>query len=556
MNIETHEVIFSSDQTNKMGLHVTEVLQQVLSQARTSTGKRLTQTSHYVLVIDALRERRHYLESVITLSGYHCRAFATTLDAYTLFLQSGFLPFAIVLGQLDTNYRFFLNRLLQQIQPRCDWAIHLLHLRAQFSQTPSMKKKLPPGNPSIQESKARERPGLHTPSTTVPLSPQWEPGTRIQQPALKPGSSGPLPPPNSQPLPNFMITSPLTREISSQNAPVTENLVDAPPTTLPLTPLPPAIKSGPLPTMQKVAPLSPGQMRKENKPTKTEKISLNGQDIGRYQIISLLGGMFAANTYLAYDRLREQEIALKAVQVDSTPYHLMEGAIDENNFFQHEMLMHEKLKHPHLLPVLNCSSSYISGTSFIYKTMQYFPEETLAHWFYEHSNTQPYTLRETMPLITQIGDVLQYLHDRQVVYQNFKLTNLLLSTKAESLFTLKVVLTDLSPVQDGSLFSKTAEAYPYLAPERWMGMAPPASDQYALAVFIYKLLTGRLPFQGSSEHTMKHLHLNMQPQPPGVFNATLPPPVNNIILRALAKRPEERFPSVMNFIQALWHHSK
>lgn len=90
-----------------------------------------------------------------------------------------------------------------------------------------------------------------------------------------------------------------------------------------------------------------------------------------------------------------------------------------------------------------------------------------------------------------------------------------------------------------------------MAPERWHGQALPASDQYGLAAIVYELLTGRPPFQGVSEYALKFLHMNMQPQPPSAFNTALTPAIDHVVLRALAKRPDDRFPTVEAFAQTL-----
>ncbi len=88
-----------------------------------------------------------------------------------------------------------------------------------------------------------------------------------------------------------------------------------------------------------------------------------------------------------------------------------------------------------------------------------------------------------------------------------------------------------------------------MAPEQWRGTAVPATDQYALAIMAYQLLTWRSPLQGTQEQLM-HQHLYVQPQPPSTFNPRIPPAVNAVILQALAKRPEDRYPSIIAFANA------
>jgi serine/threonine protein kinase len=88
-----------------------------------------------------------------------------------------------------------------------------------------------------------------------------------------------------------------------------------------------------------------------------------------------------------------------------------------------------------------------------------------------------------------------------------------------------------------------------MAPEQWGSNPVPATDQYALAVMAYEMLVGRAPIVGSMEQVM-YQHFSAQPLPPTTYNPQLPAPVDAVILRALAKQPGDRFPSVADFAAA------
>lgn len=315
---------------------------------------------------------------------------------------------------------------------------------------------------------------------------------------------------------------------------------------IPDTPLLPRQTSQSLP---EIAPI-------EASPTTTieqlqrEKINLTGKSTGRYQIVTLLGNGLQGNVYQAYDRLREQEIALKAMQVSSMPYALARTSEEDVNLFQQEVELLSSLDHPHIQIPLNTGRSYISGASFVFKTMPYYPERSLALWLSRRTH-KTFSPHEIVPLIVQLADALQHAHNHQILFQNFKLSNLLIRNQTDDIRKLDSVLSDFPVTQDGSFFSKTLDAFPYMAPERWHGQALAASDQYALACIAYELLAGRPPFQGQSEYTMRFLHLNMRPQPPIASNTTMPLAINRVILQGMAKRPEERFSSISAFASAL-----
>jgi hypothetical protein len=92
--------------------------------------------------------------------------------------------------------------------------------------------------------------------------------------------------------------------------------------------------------------------------------------------------------------------------------------------------------------------------------------------------------------------------------------------------------------------------FAYMAPEQLGNKPVPASDQYALAIMAYELLTGRTPFEGAMPQVMIYQHANVVPDPPSTVNSSLPQALDAVILRALAKKPEERFRSVREFAQA------
>ncbi len=131
------------------------------------------------------------------------------------------------------------------------------------------------------------------------------------------------------------------------------------------------------------------------------------------------------------------------------------------------------------------------------------------------------------------------------------MTNILIREYLPREQKITIALSDFLFIYEDIIFAGTGDARLYLAPECWSGSFSPASDQYGLAAMAYELLTGRAPFLGSSDSTLKHLHLTQYPTAPRQLNPSLRPAIDDIVLRALSKNPEERFPSIRTFVQNL-----
>ena len=204
------------------------------------------------------------------------------------------------------------------------------------------------------------------------------------------------------------------------------------------------------------------------------------------------------------------------MQTDTVPYFQMRGAQEEENPFQREKEHLDTIKHPHILPLPNSGKSYVSGSSFIYKTMPHCAAGSLGNWLASRVGVGYYEPREVLAVVLPLADALHYVHDRHITHQNFKLSNLLLTNEADEtddLRQLQITLSDFSITQDGSFLLKTADNFPFIAPEQWQGRSYAASDQYALAVVAYRLLAGRFPFLGDGEALLQRMHMTVQPQP-------------------------------------------
>ena len=168
---------------------------------------------------------------------------------------------------------------------------------------------------------------------------------------------------------------------------------------------------------------------------------------------------------------------------------------------------------------------------------------------------QRHTFGEKVPLravvfyVRQIASGLQHAHNAGVVHCDVKPENMFVGSLREILigdFGIAVGLEEENPQSED-----TFGTAPYMAPEQILGNPQPESDQYALAVVAYEWLTGQPPFIGDdkSEITLKHLF--EEPEPLSVINPAIPVAVEQVVMKALAKDPKQRYASITEFAQEL-----
>src|SRR6266581_3726831 len=158
-------------------------------------------------------------------------------------------------------------------------------------------------------------------------------------------------------------------------------------------------------------------------------------------------------------------------------------------------------------------------------------------------------LAQVVSYVKQVAAALQYAHEQKFIHRDIKPENMLLGGQQE------VLLSDfgLAALVHSSASLRTQEAMgtlPYMAPEQIEGHPRAASDQYALGVVVYEWLCGSRPFEGSATEVMVQ-QLPMPPPPLHGQVATIPLGIEQVVLRALAKDPRDRFASVRDFAKAL-----
>jgi serine/threonine protein kinase len=278
-----------------------------------------------------------------------------------------------------------------------------------------------------------------------------------------------------------------------------------------------------------------------------------GVQLGHYRLLRQVGGGNMGEVYLAEDTRIARQVAIKIIRNEATPYPDSEATKEAERLFLREMKAISLLDHPHILPLFDFGEEKVNGSPLTYMVMPYRPEGSLSDWLRQNSYNSLLFPEQVANLISQAADALQHAHDHQIIHQDVKPSNFLIRNRTGTGNPPDLLLTDFGIAKFASATANTSQSVrgtpTYMAPEQWDGHPVAASDQYGLAIMAYQLLTGRPPFIGRMEQVMRQ-HFTVQPQPPSVFNSRVSPAIDAVILRALTKKPEGRFPSIAGFADA------
>ncbi len=259
-----------------------------------------------------------------------------------------------------------------------------------------------------------------------------------------------------------------------------------------------------------------------------------GQQFGNYRLVSLLGQGGYAEVYLGQHVRLSLQAAIKVL-------HAYLSGSEAEHFYQEAQTI-AKLTHPSIVRVFDYDVQ--EGVPFL--VMDYAPNGSLRRR-YPKGSVVP--LAQIVSHVKQVAAALQYAHEQKFIHRDIKPENMLIGRQQE------VLLSDFGLAalahSTGSLSAQEAVGtLPYMAPEQIEGHPRAASDQYALGVVVYEWLCGSRPFEGSVTEVMVQ-HLSMPPPPLRERISTISPEVEQVVLRALAKEPKERFATVAAFAVAL-----
>lgn len=258
--------------------------------------------------------------------------------------------------------------------------------------------------------------------------------------------------------------------------------------------------------------------------------------VGRYIVIDELGRGGMGVVYHAYDPAIDRAVALKILAPELAQQHRVVSRL------RREAINTARLRHPNIALLYEFGQA--GDTPFL--AMEYVAGQSLRSLL-DH---EPLPLARVLTILAQIAQALDYAHSLGIVHRDVKPSNIVVG--ADDHATL-IDFGVAEMIADGGTADVTLLGTPhYMAPEQASGHEVDGrNDQYALAAVAYELFSGVPPFHGRVAAAVVHAHIYEPPPPPSERAPMLPSAVNAALLRALAKHPDDRFPTVAAFVAAL-----
>ena len=271
--------------------------------------------------------------------------------------------------------------------------------------------------------------------------------------------------------------------------------------------------------------------------------NLIGQSLGRYQILEQLGEGGMATVYKAYDTRLETDVAVKIIRTENLAPSIVERALKR---FEREAKALAKLTHSNIVKV----TDYGEYEGKPYLVMPFLPGGTLKHSL--QGKQMPW--QDAVHLLLPIGRGLSYAHKQGMVHRDIKPSNILITEAGDPLLTdfgIAKILDEESTV-DLTGTSATVGTPEYMAPEQVTSKTVDArADIYALGVVLYEMITGRKPFQADTPMAVLFKQASEPLPRPKQFVHDLPEAVEKVLIKALAKKPEDRYQNMDEFVNAM-----
>jgi len=256
---------------------------------------------------------------------------------------------------------------------------------------------------------------------------------------------------------------------------------------------------------------------------------------GRYRIVRKLGSGGMANVYLAEDEDLGRRVAIKI---------LNERYANDDLFierFRREAKSAAALSHPNIVSVYDRGEA--EGTYYI--AMEVIEGRSLKELIMTRG---PLPIAQALSYTHEILEALRFAHRHGIIHRDIKPHNILIGERLK-VTDFGIARAGASQMTEAGSIMGTAQ---YLSPEQARGAPVTASsDLYSAAIVLYEMLTGKVPFTGDSAIEIAMKHLNDPPKPPSKIRPEIPEELDAVVLRALAKNPEDRYQTAEEFSEDL-----
>jgi serine/threonine protein kinase len=274
---------------------------------------------------------------------------------------------------------------------------------------------------------------------------------------------------------------------------------------------------------------------------------LSGISIDRYHIIEPLGQGGMASVYKAYDTRLERNVAVKFIRRDAFSPEVLDNVLKR---FDREAKSLAKLTHPNIVGIID----YGEHEGSPYLVMPYFKGGTLKQFL-----GKPLPIEKAAALLEPVADALAFAHQKGIIHRDVKPANILITEGGKPMLT-DFGIARLLETNDGATLTGTGMGVgtpEYMSPEQGMGRPVDGrTDVYSLGIVLFELVTGRKPYTADTPMAVV-LKQNTEPLPkPSSINPALPENVEQVLYKALAKNPDDRYQTMADFADTLGKFAK